>query len=313
VELGGEYAGIRLDIVLASLFPGHSRSSLVKRIKEGAALLDGKPAWASLLVKSGQTLTFTPPLIRGQGFLPAPGITLRMLYEDDDILVIDKPAGLTIHPGSATSEPTLIEALLAGHPELLSMDGGDRCGIVHRLDKDTTGVLLVARNKGAREFLTAAFADRKVGKRYLAFVRGNPLKTGTIVSTIGRHPARRYKMAAGVPGGREARTSYRVLRRFPKTGISLISIALFTGRTHQARVHLASKDLPVLGDAVYGGSHKALYKSFPSLVPLVKRQFLHARRLKIPSPGKEGHFSFASPWPEDFVALYQELLALEGT
>jgi 23S rRNA pseudouridine1911/1915/1917 synthase len=312
VPIPERLAGKRLDAALAALYPQYSRSQLAKWVREGRALLDGTPAKPSALAKAGQAVTFDPPPAPSSRLAPAPEASVPILYEDPDVLAADKPAFLTVHPGAGAREPTLIEALLAAFPELQMMEGEGRCGMVHRLDRDTTGVILVARNPAAQEFLSRQFARRLVKKRYLAFVRGSPPKTQTIDSPLGRHPTLRHKMAAGAKEGRPALTRLRVLRRFPKTGLALVSVTLFTGRTHQARVHLASVNLPVLGDKVYGGSPKALFKAFPSLEPLVKRQLLHARRLSIPHPRRTEPLRIASPWPQDFRDLLHELEALEG-
>jgi 23S rRNA pseudouridine1911/1915/1917 synthase len=311
LEIAASHAGKRLDLVLAALFPDYSRMRLNKLVKEGAVLVNGRPVKPSFSLKTGQNLSIDLPPREEPGLKPAPEVALKILHEDADIIVVDKSPFIAVHPGAASSGATLIEALLAVHPELALMEMEDRCGVVHRLDKDTSGVLLVARNSEARKFLSRKFAERRVKKRYLAFVRGNPPKTGFIDRPIGRHPTRRHKMAAGAPGGRAARTGYRVLRRFPRAGISLVSLSLFTGRTHQARVHLAAEKFPVLGDSVYGSGFKGLFRDFPTLEPLVKRQCLHARRLTFPAPRSGERLSFASPWPEDFTELYRELVRLE--
>ncbi|MDR2612557.1 MAG: RluA family pseudouridine synthase [Deltaproteobacteria bacterium] len=304
------HAGKRLDAALSGLFPGYSRSALARAVKSGLVLVDGLPARPSTRVRAGQRIDFTPPGTPGAAPLPAPGIPLRILHEDASIIVVDKQPGLAVHPGAGTPGPTLAGAVLALHPELSSVGDPARPGIVHRLDKDTSGIIVMARTREALESLREAFAGRLARKRYLAFAKGLPPLTGRIDSPVSRHPARRHRMAAGLPGGRQALTTWRVLRSFPATGVSLLSMQLHTGRTHQARVHLASAGFPVLGDPLYGPGQKAFLKAFPSLAALVGRQLLHARRLSIPHPAG-GRASYAAPWPEDFVAVCRELARLE--
>jgi 23S rRNA pseudouridine1911/1915/1917 synthase len=170
--------------------------------------------------------------------------------------------------------------------------------------------MVIAKTQTSYDFLCQAFSDRRMGKRYLAFVMGNIPDDGKIETPIGRHPTQRHKMRAGSPGGRQASTSFKVIGRFPKTGLSLVLVTLLTGRTHQARVHLASIGAPVLADLVYGRGQGILAKDHPTLVPLLNRQFLHARRLTIPTPSGVP-MTFRAPWPQDFKNLLDELLRLE--
>jgi 23S rRNA pseudouridine1911/1915/1917 synthase len=238
--------------------------------------------------------------------LSTPATPLKILYEDAFLLAVDKQPGLSVHPGSGTQGPTLAGALLASYPDLSGVGEQDRPGIVHRLDKDTSGALVIARTTEALESLKAAFAVRDVRKRYIAFVKGLPPKTGTIDAPIARHPVLRHRMSADLIDGKHAVTTWRVLRRFALSGVTLVSARLFTGRTHQARVHLASAGYPILGDSLYGSSNKSFFQSLPSLAPLVRRQLLHARRLSVPHPAG-GRITFSAPWPEDFLAVYREL------
>jgi 23S rRNA pseudouridine1911/1915/1917 synthase len=295
---------------LAALYPSFSRSSLNHAVKAGRVTVDGKPVKPSLIVKAGQEIVFFPPPpptpLAWTGAEPP----YAKLFEDQNILIINKPMGLVTHPGQAVAEPTLLDALLAFYPELSEIESPHRPGIVHRLDKDTTGVMAIAKNSHAQAFLIQAFADRKVKKRYLAFVSGHPPKSGLIDSPIGRHPTLRHKMAAGSPLGVPARTFYRVLKRFPKVGVSLLSINLFTGRTHQARVHLSSLKFPIIGDKVYGPQKSSLLRNFPSLEPYARRQLLHARSLSVPLP-QGGRRRFSAPWPPDFLSFFNELSKIE--
>ena len=304
-------AGRRLDALVAELFPEISRSLASKLAREGEALLDGRKCKPSTIVKSGQILSLSPPAPTPPTPAPAPDVALDVIYSDDELLVINKPAGLTVHPGAGVSGPTLAGALLARDPNLASIGAPARPGLVHRLDKDTTGVMAVARSARAFELLSEAFALRKVIKSYLALVIGKLPDSGRVESSISRHPALRTKMMAGSPSGKPAITIFRVLRRFPATGAALVQLRILTGRTHQARVHLASIGAPVLADLLYGSPKKALIKKHPSLSPFLGRQMLHARRLTIPYP--EGSRStFRAPWPDDFLALIKELERLEG-
>ncbi|MDR0622667.1 MAG: RluA family pseudouridine synthase [Deltaproteobacteria bacterium] len=311
IVIDGCWAGLRLDALLAELYPDRSRTALAKAIKSGAASLDGQTARANSRVRAGQSLFFEVPFWGQEGELcPITPMDLEVIYRDDDIWVINKPAGLTVHPADGHVGPTLAGALLALDPGLSGVGSPERPGIVHRLDKDTSGVMVVARNQASFDLLCQAFADRKVGKRYLAFVRGQIPDRGKIDSPIGRHPTQRHKMRAGAPSNREATTIFRTIRRYPKTGLSLVAVNLLTGRTHQARVHLASIGAPILADKIYGRSLGSLKCDHPSLKPLLARQFLHARRLTIPMLNG-GQMIFRSPWPPDFRALLEELLRLE--
>jgi 23S rRNA pseudouridine1911/1915/1917 synthase len=306
-------SGRRLDALLAGICPGFSRSLLAKSIKAGLASLDGQSAKPSTLVRTGQRLIFRPIEQEDTELLPVPGLDLDVLYQDGDIFVINKHAGLTVHPGAGQAGTTLAGALLALDPGLSQVGPSGRPGLVHRLDKDTSGVMVIARNAKALEFLTMAFAGREVEKRYLAFVKGQIPDSGRIDTPIGRHPTLRHKMRASQAAGRTASTIFKVVKRFPLTGLSLVLITLLTGRTHQARVHLASIGAPVLADPVYGRAPGSLATNFPSLAPLLGRQFLHARRLAIPHPNLGSRLIFRAPWPSDFLALLRELLSLEKT
>jgi 23S rRNA pseudouridine1911/1915/1917 synthase len=303
-------AGRRLDVLLAELVPGSSRALLARAIRNGLATLDGKGAKPSAAVRAGQILVYEPARVE-KGPSPVPGkIPVGVIFRDGDLLVIDKPAGLAVHPGAGFSGPTLVDALLFSFPELAGVGPPDRPGIVHRLDRVTSGVMCVAGTERALAFLTRAFADRRVHKRYLAFVRGDIPDRGRIDSPIGRHPTLRHRMRAGNPDGREASTLFRTVRRFPASGVSLVLVTLLTGRTHQARVHLASVGAPVLGDPVYGKAPGTLVKRCPSLAPFLGRQMLHARTIAFPHPSG-GRVAFSAPWPDDFRDLLKELLRLE--
>jgi 23S rRNA pseudouridine1911/1915/1917 synthase len=305
------FSGQRLDTFLARLYPELSRSFLAKTVRTGGALINGRPAKPSTELRCGQILTFFPPESPKPELKPDPTILLDIIYEDSDLLALNKPAGLTVHPGAGASGPTLAAAILAARPNLTVVGPQTRPGLVHRLDKNTSGVLVVAKNISAMEFLSSAFAERRVEKRYLAFVTGSPPDRGCINSPIGRHPTLRHKMKEGLPQGKPAVTVFKVLKRFLKTNLALVHLKLLTGRTHQARVHLASIGTPVLADPIYGRPPKNLTHLHPNLAPLLTRQFLHARRLVVPHPeGKR--MIFRAPWPDDFLALLSELIKIES-
>jgi len=279
-------AGKRLDHYLLELMSGHSRARLQTWIKEGRVLVDGALAKASHLVRAGEQIEVAPaeppPLSAAPENLP-----IEILYEDPGVIAINKPAGLTVHAGAGTRSGTLVNRLVH-HFQALSQVGGDlRPGIVHRLDKDTSGVLLVARNDAAHRNLAAQFAARTVEKLYLALVEGAVrTDSGRITKPIARDPVRRTRMTAKLNSnagarigpGRAALTEYRVLERF--AGFTFLEIRLGTGRTHQIRVHMADLGHPVAGDRLYG--------SRASGMAAAPRMFLHAWRIGFLSPALPG-------------------------
>jgi 23S rRNA pseudouridine1911/1915/1917 synthase len=254
---------------------------------------------------AGARVDCVPPEPRGPEIEPEPGY-LELLDENEDVIVLNKPAGLTMHPGAGRTGGTLAHRLLARYPELGGVGGPGRPGIVHRLDRDTTGVLVVARTPDAYHGLTRAFAERRVQKRYLAIVYGTPAPaTGTILAAIGRHPTERRRMTVRADG-RPAQTGYRTLAT--NRGISLLELDLGTGRTHQIRVHLKSIGHPLVGDPVYG---EARWHGLPKAVqrPLAAfaRPALHAWRIALPPLSGSPARSFEAPLPPDFVALWQDV------
>lgn len=302
-------AGRRLDAFLAASFPEYSRSQLTRLAKAGLILADAKPAKASLAVAAGQMIYFPRPEAPLTGLEPDSSVVIQAVYEDDDILVVDKPWGLVVHPAPGHHGPTLVAGLLARNLSLSEVGEHFRPGLVHRLDRDTSGLLVTAKTEPALRALASSFSRRETKKHYLAFVKGCPQnKAGLIDKPIGRHQTQRHKMAIGQ--GREARTLYRVIRRFPAAGVSLVLLTLITGRTHQARVHLASLGTPVLADPVYSRGVSDIVKKMPRLEPYLQRQMLHARRLTISHPATGQPITFLAPWPEDFLGLLGELLTL---
>jgi 23S rRNA pseudouridine1911/1915/1917 synthase len=309
---GPAESGHRLDVVLAAAFPDFSRSQLGRLAREGRILLDGRPAKASQLLTIGQLIAFNQPEPPLTDLRPEPEVRLEVIYEDEQILALNKPWGLAVHPAPGYHGPTLAGGLLAHDPRLTEVGEKFRPGLVHRLDKDTSGVLITARTEPALRALAAAFAGRETQKRYLAFARGRPPQNqGLIDRPIGRHPTQRHKMAVEAAGGRPAKTIYRVLRYFPTSGLSLILLTLITGRTHQARVHLQSLGTPIVADPVYSRGAADLLSRFPHLAPGLQRQMLHARRLTISHPSTGCPLTIRAPWPDDFLFLFQQLSYLE--
>ena len=307
-------SGKRLDKVLSGRRPDFSRAQLARLIKDGLVRLDGQMVLKpSATVTAGAVVLAPRPEPPRTELAPDPGLTLDILYEDDHILVVNKPWGLLVHPASGPAVPTLAGGLLARDPRLSEVGARLRPGLVHRLDRDTSGVLVTAKTEPALRRLAEAFSRRETVKRYLAFVRGRPRpEQGLVDLPIGRHQSLRHKMAAGRTGGRPARTIYRLLRHFPETGLSLMLLTLVTGRTHQARVHLAAMGCPVLADQVYSRGADDLIRKHPGLAPFCDRQMLHARRLTLSHPETGQSLTFRAPWPPDFLGLWRELAPDSG-
>ena len=278
---------------MADRLPEYTRSRAAYLAGRGAVLVEGRPRKAAVRLRAGQRVQVLGPPADPLAINPEP-IPLDVRYEDGDLLVVNKPAGLTVHPAPGHPRGTLVNAVLARVPGL-SSGGAVRPGIVHRLDKDTSGLLVVAKNDEAYRKLTAQLRARTVVREYLVIVRGEVAnESGVIDAPIGRHPAQRTRMAV-VPRGRPAVTRYRIRERF--AGATLLECRLETGRTHQIRVHLQHLGHPVLGDPVYGRTR----------VPEMSRQALHAARLEFVHPQTGEHLAFAAPPADDFVALLARL------
>ncbi|MBK7022218.1 MAG: RluA family pseudouridine synthase [Sulfuritalea sp.] len=310
-EVPSEWAGWRFDAVLAKLFPEHSRSRLQGWLKDGLIRLDGAEVEAKRKVYGGERIEFTAapvPFARDAAAGFAGGITsadlaediaLAVVFEDEALIVIDKPAGLVVHPGNGNASGTLLNALLHHAPQLA---GIPRAGIVHRLDKDTSGLLVVAKTLTAQTDLVRQMQARSVRRHYLALALGTVERDGTVDAPLGRHAVQRTKMAIVRAGGKEARTHYAVLERFARA--TLLECRLETGRTHQIRVHLASIKHPLAGDPVYGKS-----KSGDARLDAFPRQALHAWKLALRHPATAGEMAWESPLPADFAQLLESLRA----
>jgi 23S rRNA pseudouridine1911/1915/1917 synthase len=288
-----DVAGTRLDKFVGEKCPGLSRTRAQKLIAGGFVTVNGRPAKASLNLAIGDRINIVVPPEPPSRLSPE-AIPLRIVYEDKDLLVVDKPAGLAVHPAPGHPSHTLVNAVLNYLPGLAEDDGSSRPGIVHRLDKDTSGLILVAKNRPAHENLSDQFKSRSVSKSYLVLVKGRlEPEAGIIEAAIGRDPRNRQRMAV-VSKGREARTRYRVIRYLGK--YTLLEISPETGRTHQIRVHLAAIGFPVVGDAVYGVTS-----------PHLSRQFLHASKIGFHLPSNNEYIEFTSPLPPDLQQALKDI------
>jgi 23S rRNA pseudouridine1911/1915/1917 synthase len=296
-------AGMRLDQALAELLPAYSRNRLQQGLKAGQLRVDGRHRRPRDAVVGGETVS------GGLERVPEPtavaqDIPLNILYQDTDLLVIDKPAGLVAHPAAGNRDGTLVNALLHHAPELAALP---RAGLVHRLDKDTTGLLVVARSLRAHAALVEQLQARRIEREYRAVVNGLPVAGGTVDAPIGRHPVDRQRMAV-TPGGRPAVTHYRVLHRF--RAHALLRVTLETGRTHQIRVHLAHIRLPLLGDPVYGGRPRLPPDAASPCIAAIQgfhRQALHAERLALTHPITGERLEWRAAMPVDLATLLMAL------
>ncbi len=285
--VGDSDEGERLDQALASL-AGLSRSQARRWIDEGRVSVDAAPARASQRVATGAVVEALAPEPLPSPLAPEP-IALAILYEDEDLIVIDKPAGLVVHPAPGHARGTLVNALLHHCRDLSGVGGVLRPGIVHRLDRGTSGVLVAAKHDAAHQALARQFQDHSVEREYRAFVRGLPASdSGRVDRPLGRHPRDRKRMSVAARGpAREARTAWRVLRRFPASGVSLLAVHPETGRTHQIRVHLASSGLPILGDPVYGRASRGLGRDPQGREAAAQRGAAERRRAPAEPQGRE--------------------------
>ena len=294
-------AGERVDQALAALMPEHSRSRLQQWIREGRVRVDGRLLRSSDKVWGGERLDVSPGAEPRQATAQPEAIALQVVHEDEAVIVLDKPAGLVVHPGSGNWNGTLLNALLHHHPPIESLP---RAGIVHRLDKDTSGLMMVAKTLVAHTALVRALAAREVERIYQAIVVGRPPASGEIEQPIGRHPVNRVRMAV-VAGGRPALTRFRLLE--PLAGAALVECRLSTGRTHQIRVHLESIGHPVLGDPVYAPRAGRLAPTLAATATALGRQALHAVELAFAHPDTGAPLRFHSSLPADIRAALEVL------
>lgn len=305
LELPLDSAGLRLDQALARALPQYSRARLQSWIAAGAVLVDGRTPRSRDKVLGGEQVRIEARLEPEERIAPE-ALPVNVVYRDRAILVIDKPAGLVVHPGAGNAGRTLQNALLALDPQLALVP---RAGLVHRLDKDTSGLLVVARTVEAHTALVAALAAREIERHYLALCAGVMTGGGTISEPIARHPTQRTRMAVR-SDGREAVTHYRVLQRF--RAHTLVRAELETGRTHQIRVHLAHVGHPLVGDPVYGGRRRIPPASSPALIAALdafRRQALHAAHLQLAHPTTGREMGWDSPLPQDMADLLAALQA----
>lgn len=290
-----EIPGDRLDKYITGRHPELSRTQVQKLIRDGLVKVNGRVARPGLKLNTGDKLDITIPPPEPVSLQPE-AIPIKVLYEDEDLLVIDKPAGLTVHPAPGHPSHTLVNAILAHLQEPLEIEDEQRPGIVHRLDRDTSGLMIVAKNHAAQMNLSAQFKARTVSKVYLTLVKGRVTpEEGIIEAPIGRDRSHRERMAVVAERhGREARTQYRVVKHLD--GYTLLEVKPETGRTHQIRVHLAAIGYPVVGDAVYGMKSEFL-----------SRQFLHAHRLGFHLPSTGEYVEFKSDLPEDLQKALERI------
>jgi 23S rRNA pseudouridine1911/1915/1917 synthase len=303
VSIPESMRGRRLDQALAELVPDYSRSRLQQWIRAGQVALDGRVPKTREIVQGGEQVQIDAE-VTVETVSKAQAIALNVVYEDDDLLVINKPPGLVVHPAAGNPDGTLLNALLYHAPDLAALP---RAGIVHRLDKETSGLMMVARNLAAHTRLVAALQARDIGREYLAVVNTVLTAGGTVDAPIGRHPVDRKRMAV-VSGGKPAVTHYRVVERF--RAHTLVRLRLETGRTHQIRVHMAHIHCPVTGDPVYGGrlrQPRGAGDSLRTVLQGFRRQALHAQRLALQHPGSGEPVSWEAPVPPDMQELIEAL------
>jgi 23S rRNA pseudouridine1911/1915/1917 synthase len=298
--------GSRLDRFLASILAGQSRSQIQRLIKEGRVLVAGQPARANQPVRQGQHISVEIPEAVAAAAAPE-ALPLTIVYEDSDVVVVDKPAGMVVHPAAGHAGGTLVNALLHHVDDLSGIGGEKRPGIVHRLDRGTSGLLVVAKHDAAHAELARQFQDREVEKEYVALVWGEVMAGRRIDTPIGRDPVNRKKMSARARRSREAVTRIVAAEHFGRT-LTLARVAIHTGRTHQIRVHLSAIGHPIVGDSLYGGVHRRVPGDLRAVTHL-ERPFLHAARLAFSHPSDERRMEFTSALPEDLQTVVDQLRA----
>jgi 23S rRNA pseudouridine1911/1915/1917 synthase len=307
LEVSPEEAGVRVDRYLTSVLAGQSRSQIQRLIKDGKVTIAGQDVRANRLVHAGETIVIEIP----EPTAPTPqpeALDLDILYQDADLVVVNKPAGMVVHPAAGHAQGTLVNALLHEITDLSGIGGELRPGIVHRLDRGTSGLMVVAKNDRAHAELARQFHDREVEKEYVALVWGVVQPGRRIDLPIGRDPGDRKKMSARARRTRSAAT--RVTKALHIPGVSLIHVAILTGRTHQIRVHLSEIGHPIVGDAVYGGLRRRVAGDLRPLLAL-ERPFLHAGRLVFHHPADGRKMEFEAPLPHDLQSVLDLILPEE--
>ena len=302
--ISSEYHGQRVDVVLAELFPDFSRSQLTRWLKEGAISIDQRPYKPKDKVSGGEHVKLEVICASRSDTIEAEAIPLSIVFEDGHLLIVNKPAGLIVHPGAGNPRHTLVNALLYHAPSLQHLA---RAGIVHRLDKETTGLLIVAKTLATHTSLVRQMQNREIHRHYLALVHGHIIAGGTIDTFYGRHPRNRLKKAV-CTHGRQAITHYSVKKKYQH--FTLLDVTLMTGRTHQIRVHMAHINHPVVGDPLYGGQARipaGLDDELRQTVKQFKRQALHAATLSFIHPHSQENLTFTVPLPDDFQSLLTAL------
>ena len=301
LEMSHEVAGERLDKILAAALPDYSRNRLKSWVEAGAVMVDGKITKARYLLRGGESIKVFPQEMPEQFAFSPENIPLDIVYEDDSIIVVNKPPGLVVHPASGNWTGTLLNGLLFHYPELKLLP---RAGIVHRLDKDTSGLMVVARTALAQTALVRQLQERTVGRRYLAWVWGEAPSQGKVLASVGRDQRDRLRMAAGVAQGKPAATLFRRLAKgeFAASPLALLECRLETGRTHQIRVHLESLGFPLLGDPVYRKKTPGAAKTLP-----FQRQALHAYALSLEHPATHETMTWFRLPPADLMDLMSEV------
>lgn len=297
-----EHDGLRLDNFLTGLLPDHSRSQIQRLIKDGR--VTGSHALrASSVVRAGQVFEIDIPAPKAAAPEPE-ALPLRIVFQDQDVVVLDKPAGMVVHPAAGHSSGTLVNALLHHITDLSGIGGELRPGIVHRLDRGTSGLMVVAKNDRAHQELTRQFSDREIEKEYVALVWGVVQAGRRIDAPIGRDPQHRQKMSTRARRARSAVTRVTFSHHFK--GVSLLKVAIATGRTHQIRVHLSAIGHPIVGDSTYGGVHRRAPANLRAVMRL-ERPFLHSARLAFTHPSDGRRVEFESPLPPDLQTVLDDI------
>lgn len=302
-------AGLRLDVFVSKMMPQITRSHAKKLVDDGHVLVNGLPKKTSYLLKAGEKIS-VEEVAPGKLDLEAQELPLDILYEDGDVVVVNKAAGMVVHPGAGVSKGTLVNALLAHCKDLSGIGGVERPGIVHRLDKGTSGVIIVAKNDRSHQSLSKQFKDRTVEKHYLALAYGRlPAEHGIIDAPIGRHGSHRQKMSTKTNRGRASVTEWKVVERFGNH-FTLLDINLHTGRTHQIRVHLSSIGHALVGDVLYGGkkvAKRVTDDKLQGIISLIERPMLHSASIAFDLPGSNKRVVLKAPLPDDINNLIKDL------